>query len=283
MAFSGDEDPVGALSADGADPALGEGVHPRGLRCGEHDLDADGGKDRVEGGTELRVTVANQASESVPGLLQITGKTAGQLNHPVPGRMLGNAERVNPACLDLDDERDIQRFSVTVSTWKKSIASRLSAWARRKVRQVSSRRVDGGTLLARRILRMVEAATRWPRRRSSPWMRTTPQVRFSLARRTIRATSSSPIGGRPGGFGCRHRAAISLRCQRNNVPGVTIRWARSAFGSIRASAARTARSGQDRRGLGLFRRSTATSCRNASISASFDADDRANRASQDST
>ena len=98
----------GALSADGADPAIGEGVHPRGLRCGEHDLDADGGKDRVEGGTELRVTVANQVPESVPGLLQITGKTAGQLNHPVPGRMLGNAERVNPACLDLDDERDIQ-------------------------------------------------------------------------------------------------------------------------------------------------------------------------------
>ena len=95
-------------SADGADPALGEGVHPRGLRCGEHHLDADGGKDRVEGGTELCVTVANQVPESVPGLLQITGKTAGQLNHPVSGRMPGNAERVNPACLDLYDERDIQ-------------------------------------------------------------------------------------------------------------------------------------------------------------------------------
>ena len=39
------------------------------------------------------------------------------------------------------------RFSVTVSMWKKSIASRLPAWARRKVRQVSSRRVDGGILL----------------------------------------------------------------------------------------------------------------------------------------
>jgi len=40
------------------------------------------------------------------------------------------------------------RFSATVPAWKKSIASRLPAWARRKVRQVSSRRVDGGTLLA---------------------------------------------------------------------------------------------------------------------------------------
>jgi hypothetical protein len=63
-----------------------------------------------------------------------------------------------------------------------------------------------------------------PGRRSSPWMRTTPLVRFSPARRTIRSASSSPVGGRLGGFGCRHRAAISLRCQRNNVPGVTIRW-----------------------------------------------------------
>jgi hypothetical protein len=71
--------------------------------------------------------------------------------------------------------------------------------------------------------------------------------------------------------------------QYADVAGVTIRWARRAFGSIRASPARIARSGQDRRGLGLFRRSTATSWRKASISASFDADDRASRASQDST
>jgi hypothetical protein len=43
------------------------------------------------------------------------------------------------------------RFRVTVSMWRKSIASRLSAWARRKVRQVSSRWVDGGTPLAHQI------------------------------------------------------------------------------------------------------------------------------------
>jgi hypothetical protein len=108
VALSGDEEPVGALWADGADLALGEGVVPRGLRCGGHDLDADGGGDRVESGTELRVAVANQMSGPVPGILQITGKTAGQLHYPVPGRMFGNAERVDPACRDLDDERDIQ-------------------------------------------------------------------------------------------------------------------------------------------------------------------------------
>jgi hypothetical protein len=56
-----------------------------------------------------------------------------------------------------------------------------------------------------------------------------------------------------------------------------------AFGKTRASAASTARSVQDKCGLGLARRSTATSCRSTSISASLDADDRASNASQDTT
>jgi hypothetical protein len=100
VSFSGDEDPVGALSADRADPALGEGVHPRGLWCGECDLDADGGEDCIEGGTELRVAVANEVSESVPGFFQVTGKFAGNLNHPVRSWMLGNTEYVDSACRD---------------------------------------------------------------------------------------------------------------------------------------------------------------------------------------
>jgi len=130
---------------------------------------------------------------------------------------------------------------------------------------------------------MVEAATRYPSRRSSPWILTTPQRRFSRASRTINATRSSGIGGRPGGLGWLHFAAAMRRCQRSNVPGVTIRHVRSAFGKTRASAASTARSVQDKCGLGLARRSTATSCRSTSISASLNADDRASNASQDTT
>jgi hypothetical protein len=56
-----------------------------------------------------------------------------------------------------------------------------------------------------------------------------------------------------------------------SVPGVTIRRARSPLGVILVSAARTARSVQDIRGLGFVRRSTATSCRSASISTSLTA------------
>jgi hypothetical protein len=47
---------------------------------------------------------------------------------------------------------------------------------------------------------------------------------------------------------------------------------------ILVSAARSARSVQDMRGLGLVRRSTATSCRSARISTSLDDEDRASSA-----
>jgi len=130
---------------------------------------------------------------------------------------------------------------------------------------------------------MVEAATRYPSRRSSPWTRTTPQRRFSRASRKINATSSSLTGGRPGGLGWRHLAAAMRRCQRSSVPGVTIRHDRNAFGSTRASAASKALLLQDKCGPGFARRRTATSCRSTSISASLDAEDRASSASHDTT
>lgn len=50
-----------------------------------------------------------------------------------------------------------------------------------------------------------------------------------------------------------------------------------------ARAARAARSVQEIRGLGFVQRSTATLCRNVSISTSLDDEDRASNASQDGT
>lgn len=141
----------------------------------------------------------------------------------------------------------------------------------------------GGMRWAHKIFRIVEAATRCASRRSSPWILTTPHREFSRARRRISAMSSSGTGGRPGALDWRHFAATSRRCQRNNVPGVTIRQARSPLGMILASAARMARSAQDMCGPGLDRLSTATSCRSASVSTSLADEDRASSASQDST
>lgn len=54
-----------------------------------------------------------------------------------------------------------------------------------------------------------------------------------------------------------------------------------ALGKIRDNAASTARSDQSNRGLGILRRSTTTSWRNAKISASFHADDRASNTNHD--
>jgi len=58
MAAAEDQDPVEAVGASGAHPALGEGVRVRGLdRCANH-LDALRPEDLVEGTAELRVAIS---------------------------------------------------------------------------------------------------------------------------------------------------------------------------------------------------------------------------------
>ena len=78
----------------------------------------------------------------------------------------------------------------------------------------------------------------------------------------------------------RHAGWPGRRCHRRTVPGVTIRRARNFPGRSLISAAMTARSAQSSRGLGLVRRSAATSCRSTSSAAFLDADERASRTSQ---
>jgi hypothetical protein len=60
MSLVGDEDPVGAFSADRAHPALRERVRAWRLRRSSDDLDAGGGEDRVEPSGELAVPVAEE-------------------------------------------------------------------------------------------------------------------------------------------------------------------------------------------------------------------------------
>src|SRR5205823_5922443 len=69
------------------------------------------------------------------------------------------------------------------------------AWARRKERQVCwlARCGAGGKPERRRTRRIVAAATRWPSRRSSPWILTYPQVGFSVA--SDGGRDKLPIGG----------------------------------------------------------------------------------------
>jgi hypothetical protein len=75
-----------------------------------------------------------------------------------------------------------------------------------------------------------------------------------------------PIPGRP--------------ARREECDGFTSRLIRSGLGSSRVSAAITSRSVQSSLGFGFCRRSTATSWRSTSNSASFDAAERASSAIQ---
>jgi hypothetical protein len=92
---------------------------------------------------------------------------------------------------------------------------------------------------------------------------------FSRAMRRISSRVSASTGGRPA---CRYRdrqrrRAIS-RCQLSNVAGVTSRRSRQSREMTLASAEITARSAQSRRARPAVRRSTASSWRRITISAS---------------
>ena len=85
------------------------------------------------------------------------------------------------------------------STWKKSVASIVAAWAFRNRRHVVSvcRFGAGGIRRALRIRRIVEAPARWPGLSSSPWIHWYPQLLFSVASRSMSAVISALTGGRP--------------------------------------------------------------------------------------
>jgi len=78
------------------------------MRCGGQHADTDRAEHGVEGGGELRVSVPDQVSEPVTGLLELTGEIAGELGRPLACGVCRDAEQVHPPGPGLDDERDIQ-------------------------------------------------------------------------------------------------------------------------------------------------------------------------------
>jgi hypothetical protein len=97
-----------------------------------------------------------------------------------------------------------------------------------------------------------------------------PQVGFSVARRITRPRRPAGMAGRPGRVGWVVQwRAISWRCQRRIVAGVTSSPRRRRIGSTRVRAAIRARSDQVIRGRGVRRRSTASWWRRTRISISL--------------
>ena len=136
-------------------------------------------------------------------------------------------------------------------------------------------RVRLGVVRGRR--RRCTGSARWCRRRSgSPGRRArrgctgSPRRGFCVARRRTRARKPAGMAGRPGpAAGLVQRRAMSVRCQRRIVDGVTSRPRRRRAGSSRARAAITARSVQLIRGRGMRRWSTASWWRRTRISISL--------------
>lgn len=60
--------------------------------------------------------VPDQVREPLTGLLEVTGEVAGELRHPAARGVRGDPEQVHPPGPDLDDEGDIQRWSVNTQS-----------------------------------------------------------------------------------------------------------------------------------------------------------------------
>src|SRR6266568_3402865 len=284
MALAVNQHPVGALGRYRPYPAFGITVRPGRPRRGLHGPYTLAGEDVIERAGELGVAVPDEdRNEPIrPARFMIRLRACRAVHAPsgywVTPRMCTRRVAVSRT------NSTYRRLRKIVSTVKKPQASRPSARARRKVRQEVSRPREAGRYRqVRRIRRTLASLTSWPRRVSSPCTRRYPQAGFLPASRSTSSRISWQVPGRPGRLGQVHLRVTRRRCQASRVPGVTSRLPRSAAGSSRASAARTARSAQSGPGRATWRRSTITSCRSTRISASFDAWLRPSRTSQPNT
>ena len=79
VAWSGDQEVVEALPAQGADPAFRDGVRAGCSNWGADDADVGTGEDCVEGGGELGVAVTDQETDSLGVAAEVQEQVAGLL------------------------------------------------------------------------------------------------------------------------------------------------------------------------------------------------------------
>jgi hypothetical protein len=103
-----DQQVVEALAANGANPALGEGVRARAPVGSPEYPDTFGAEDLVKRGGELGVAIPEQELEREAAVLDFPGEVACLLHDPCAGRMVGAAGEVNAAAADLDEEEDVE-------------------------------------------------------------------------------------------------------------------------------------------------------------------------------
>ena len=155
--------------------------------------------------------------------------------------MIGDLEDVHRSTLQLDDEEHVELGEVHGVDGEQVRGE--DALGLRGEKLPPGRPTAGSRTetVSARVRRIELAETRMPRPRSSPWMRTQPQRRFSRAIRAMSSTSSSLMGGRPGPRVDRRRRHLRLessRCQQRSVSGVTRKERQRHRGSNRERATR---------------------------------------------
>lgn len=245
-----DQDPVEAVTSDGADPALRKRVRFRGLEgCADH-FNALAAEDLVEVVSELAVSVVDEEADRC---------RAARCTRRLPSSM---------------KKSTYSRPSQSVSTVKKSQAIIVCACKPRNSRQQGRARAPaGGTPACRRILATVVAQTCTPRPAAPRRCAGTPtgdsHGRDAEQARAARLTPPAD----PGGARRRtKRLRTSSRCQCNKVSGRT----KNDGPRLRSrlAAARNTRSASSRRGRTTWRRRTASSCRSTMISSSLNSRER---------
>ena len=176
MPFADDEPPVRALSADGPYAPFRISVHPGSLGSSEQHVYTGRGEHGVEGAGEFAVPVPDQARETSPVSSRSAVRSrASCVSHAPSGYRVTPSRWTRRVRCSITNAAYSRVRENAQSRWNRSIAKMDRAWARRNVRHWSSRADGGGIRRRRRILRIVPAPIRCPRRRSSSWMRTTPR------------------------------------------------------------------------------------------------------------
>jgi hypothetical protein len=116
MSFAEDQHPVGDFGPGGEHEPFGVGVRP-GLRGGIFTaLMPALARTGVEGSGELAGPVADQEPELCGAVTEVHQEIPDLLCSPRPVRLCGDPEDVHASALDLDDNRQYRRRSVTAQS-----------------------------------------------------------------------------------------------------------------------------------------------------------------------
>jgi hypothetical protein len=108
VAAGDEQEPVEALAADAADPALQVGVRVRRLHGRTDYLDVLGRQEGVEGAWEFRVAVMDTKPHLLLAVVELHHQVARLLQHPAGVWLAGAGEVFDPPAADRKEDEHVQ-------------------------------------------------------------------------------------------------------------------------------------------------------------------------------